>query len=295
MHPTHPRLFTASRVLFPAAAFGALLLPTGCMTGDDKKGDDVLAHYEQALKDHDPTAKTYTTKVTEWECLDGVVKETVEDVDFEYAIEGGKLYLWEAGECEATVLTGSGTELYGTWTMESPAEVVIPASARPEDCPDVLEEDPFGDDALYDGLKAVYEFSPSEISVNFEGELCMGRSMAEGAISEGIEDSSSLWEVVSSSCHEVSLRNKENDKTAKFSSTTSGGNVSVNFSYDGKTCSMKVPASVPGEAMDCSEDDANSEFFMCLLESGIYGDFNFEGLEKSVANSARAGRSLGRF
>src|SRR6185369_4185015 len=81
----------------------------------------------------DRTAHTITTRTVSTVCQDdGTGVDSTETSLDHYAIKAGQLVLWNETKCDATLLSGSSTDILGAWTGTGiEMESAIPAEYRP--------------------------------------------------------------------------------------------------------------------------------------------------------------------
>lgn len=289
-HDTTSIKRTGRSSAFLAAALFTVAI-TGCLTGGDSDdGDsdsddgDYLIKVDAEVLAITPPQGTepgrLVTRNTDYSCYDeeddwivGTAQPLTYTDTANYAITGGKLYVWSGSECMGEVYSGTSSTINGTWTSTGTMEPV-PDAYRNASCAgwlDVCEE--YGDCGeggdfaeLFDSLVIRTTISSTGLESRFTGGFCHAREWGE----EWPEYLNGI-ELVSSSCSLVELRNVSAGKIAILTNSLKDGEVTLNVAYNGNTCVRKDifgPATATTQCPDLDLD--HDSFYGCLEESGFY-------------------------
>jgi hypothetical protein len=265
------------------SGFLALAALGGCMTDEDPDGSSFSLSAETEVLDIvEPDEDSgepgiITTLSTDYECEDGELVEDEYEDDMYYAITGGSLYLWYAGDCSAIKLTGSSSDITGTW-KSSNLSTRIPSAYRPYNC-DYSPEDSYLEEFLNDA-SITYTISASEIKGKVTGTFCMAPLVAEA-----YENNQDI-EVTSSSCSTVKLKNEDVNRTATISASYNSkkDEVTRTIAYNGKKCSLTTSFGLSSEPPTCSEDaeeeaeEQMDAYLECIEDSEFVEDFGYGGI-----------------
>jgi len=261
----------------------ALILPMACSSSDS--GEEGGNGFQPFLK-IDRDAKTVTVVSESWDCNeDGTGVKTLDTSLTRYAISGGKLMLWEDGECEATVFSGSSTDIVGKWVNTDGMQSVLAPDAS-EDCE--LDTVDYGGLSPFQNWKWTMEITEKGANVSYTGDYCPARLVATmflGATSDAGE--SETFDLTTLQCGLVEGKRKSDQKPVKVTSTGSGNSSKVTVTFDGETCQGNFPSPDLNDANPCDDsdfDESLTSFYQCVYGSGLFPDFGFEGesLKKSM-------------
>jgi hypothetical protein len=231
-----------------------------------------MAKVTQIVAPVSSTPGTISTVEVDTYCEEGELITDSMDVESRYLISGGKLSLWEDGDCFVTKLSGSSSTIIGTWTANTLAFTdSVPAAFR-AGC---MEEDE-GDVQFFDSVSVQYQVTSTQVNSQLSARVCYARVL--GSFFTELEGE---YQTVSDGCRESKIRNVEEGKTATFTSSYRNDTVSLGFSYNNKVCkgSTLTEFVTPTTCSDSDEDGLDA-FFGCVVESGFYGSV---GLEKRHA------------
>lgn len=284
-----------------ALATAAALSLSGCLASDDDKeetGNGFSFSLEGTVVSHTAPqggapgalvieSSEYTCWDDEDEVLPAPVFSTSRDTS-QYAIDGGKLYLWSKGECWAQAYTGSSATIQGTWTSTTLNATKIPVAYRSEACVEEYEscteggwcEDSYNDDEMVADLKAVTTISAETVRSSVSGQFCMASLFMEGFL--GDETPSGL-EMVSTGCTSARIRNTTANKVATLTSTSSSTTNTLTFKYNGATCTMNQHFGPINANTQCAEADGDIDtdaFTTCVVGSGFFAGVEFGGDEE---------------
>src|SRR5690606_19347465 len=117
-------------------------------------------------------------------------------------------------------------------------------------------------------LSASITITDTALHATTRGTVCYGKFLA------ALIGFNEFYEVVSSSCDEVRIRNNVTDKTAKYTMRITDNKLVSKFSYAGKSCTQTISMDDPDEPPVCSEtDESDDAYDACIAETGFYGTF----------------------
>ena len=216
-----------------------------------------------------------------------VVNDTSIDTSF-YSIAGGKLFLWNEGDCVAGSLSGTSTTIIGTWTSstglsgDNPGDrVLVPSTYRASNCPSTLPADSSSNDLVIENATTTLTIAQTSASYTIGGTICFAQVFVDGDSAMGLP-------VSKSTCNSVELT-ASGGKKVTITSGYQSGKVSLGIAYDGKSCNSSVSMNFPGTTPDCSMENGNpfedTTFQNCVTGLGYYSNTN-NGLAKMSASSA---------
>lgn len=221
----------------------------------------------------DRAKKTLISETVEYSCGedDQVERDTIRDTS-NYAILGGKMYVWVQGECRGQIFTGSGTDPVGTWTMTDD-DADLPADLKAGCVPDSspIEESPF------ESFSAVYTITETAISGKLTVEVCP--SDLYGPLILILFGDSAIT-VEKNTCKQIVLKNGKNE-TASLDFSKEKDSLHIAFAYGTTKCAGNQDMALTMKEPVCPDDGGLMGLVLCMIGSGF--SENVGGVEKASA------------
>lgn len=271
-----------SRIIGGSLAALCAFLPMACNTGSDEgAGGSGLF---MAFVSIDRETQTVRTISEDWNCDTDPPTLTKDTVTTHYRIEDGKLKIWDEGECEMLVYTGTSTDLVGRWetTLMNNMETNPDAG---EECADITGEDDFMSALAYENFKMTLDITEQGAKATYQGSYCGARLNAAMLMDvKDAQGTSEAFTVSKFDCALVEGKRKADEKPIKVSSSQSGNLVTLKVEFNGKTCSYSAQdllSAAGGEACSGFFDfEAYFNYMQCLEDAGL--DANGGVLEKGA-------------
>ncbi len=270
------------------SGFLAVTTLGGCLTNDDSKSSSNFAITTEARVTGIVTPVpdsgipgVLSTVNTSFSCEDGEVEVNESPDNYNYAISGGALYLWEDTDCTAMKFSGTSSTIKGTWTSTD-LSARLPSKYRSGICDTATLEDNQYEGFLKDAA-VTYTISSTKIKGTVKGQFCYA-----AAVVKQFEDNEDFT-VSSDNCSTAKLKNNDVGLTATITMTYKDNKITQIVAYNGKTCKASIPVYLGSEEPTCSEeaDEAYQEeaaaFTECLEESEFNDDFNSASVPKASA------------
>jgi hypothetical protein len=245
------------------ALVGSLAL-FACLGGDGGGGDGAFVlEGDIKVTNINRTEMTMTTEATTYECEDGQLITEIDTTQNSYRIQDGKVVIWNEEDCTAMTLTGTSSDIAGTWKGTGlEMEDSIPANI-PHTC--IYTPDPDGSDSLFDDLSVTYTVTASNIHMRATGTVCMGPMVAELLLSQMPGAT-----LVSQTCSEATV-SVPTVGNVSMRGSVSGRKMVMTVTYNGKSCSLENTLSAPGAAApDCAKQKQAEDAFDACTE-GLFG------------------------
>lgn len=235
----------------------------------DDVGFSYSVEFEVKVISIDRTAKRIVTESISTECdeSDAIVTDTVRDTS-DYAIRGGRMWMWTSGDCFGDAYTGPGTDPVGSWTL-SETEADLPSDLR-EGCQ--VANPPSGGSLPFDNFTATQTISETKVSLKAGIEFCPG-DLYTPAVGNFLLNDPEV-SLVRNTCKEAAFVNEYGD-TATLAYSRTGDSLHGEFLFPSDTGPDQVCGFTqelflfdsPPQA--CPEASPLVPFVVCAISSGF--------------------------
>lgn len=219
---------------------------------------------------------TYTSKITldtprsRWitedtlrECNGPIpVKTVIADTSL-YAIRDGLLYQYYPGACLGNALTGTSTDVVGTWNL-SVAGIYLPADLRPATCRDTILSisvpETVREAITITETQQVYQASTEECPPDYYLDLIATYLLTDTSVS-----------IVRNTCRSVGFENGTG-AVASLTFTQRGDSLAGVFTSGTSTCqAVHMMRDGDGVPIDCISQDPMLQFLNCVSKTAYFG------------------------
>lgn len=276
---------------FAAACLAsAALLTTACLSDSGGSSGGGGSRFELKgngkVVAYNADSATLVLETNEYFCDSTELVEDSWEEDWRYQISGGRLKIWDDGDCYTEMnLSGNSSTIFGRWTASSYNGDVdlVPTAHRPPGCAPLDELPPDESELLFENVSLTLDIkADSSFTRNLQADLCFSRYLA--LVFSG--DTTGYRQM---GCNEVTLRDTAQGKTAEIRTTLNGYRLESTFSHGGTTCALKMinPFYTPGPDFSCAEVDEESNtsgFLSCVESTGYFEEEDEELLKRSVTS-----------
>lgn len=229
------------------------------LTTTDDIGLNFTGNYVAKVISIDRTNRIMITQSVSSSCNgSAVVMDTSLDTNL-YVFRDSKLYLWVKGDCRGQILTGTGTDPVGTWTLVN-IDADLPADLKTVDC----KADSSSGVDLFTSYNAVYHVTETQITGDLTLEFCPGDIYVPLFMS--LVDSTVT--LTKNTCKEAILKNGKGE-TATLTFSSAADSLKGSFAYKTTTCTFKQSLNLTDKAPTCPEPQAFQTFLPCFALSGF--------------------------